>query len=409
MRRYFRPRSLHPGAWWAWALGAAVAASRTTNPLVLVLLVACLGLVVAARRPDAPWALSFRLYLWLGVFIVVLRTAFRVFFGGDGATVLVRLPAIPLPDFGAQAHLLGPVSAEALLGGVYGGLQLAAMVVCVGAANSLANPRRLLAALPSALYELGSVVVIALSVFPQLAESVQRVNRARMLRGHAAGRARHPGRTRRDDELASGESSRPQARPHGSERAHSRHVLREVFLPVFADALDRSLELAGAMDSRGYGRRVPALGPSATANRDGRAPARPRQAASQRATSAVLVVAVLALCVGAYAALDPSTMPAALGLPMLVGGLLAAGVGLWLAGRWTRRSRYRPDRWGAAETVTVCCGLVPAVILAILGAQGDEVLFPSTAPPAWPTLTGLVLVAVLASALPAVLTPKKAP
>ena len=29
------PRTLHPGAWWLWALGLATAASRTTNPLLL--------------------------------------------------------------------------------------------------------------------------------------------------------------------------------------------------------------------------------------------------------------------------------------------------------------------------------------------------------------------------------------
>ena len=48
-------RWLHPGAWWAWALGLAAAASRTTNPLLLVLLVLAAGVVVNARRPDAPW------------------------------------------------------------------------------------------------------------------------------------------------------------------------------------------------------------------------------------------------------------------------------------------------------------------------------------------------------------------
>ncbi len=31
------PRTLHPAAWWLWALGLAVTASQTTNPLLLVL------------------------------------------------------------------------------------------------------------------------------------------------------------------------------------------------------------------------------------------------------------------------------------------------------------------------------------------------------------------------------------
>jgi len=37
------PRALHPGAWWLWALGLAAAASRTTNPLLLALVVAVAG------------------------------------------------------------------------------------------------------------------------------------------------------------------------------------------------------------------------------------------------------------------------------------------------------------------------------------------------------------------------------
>ena len=95
----------------------------------------------------------------------------------------IELPEIPLPDWAAGVTLLGPVMSEALLGGLYDGMRLAAIIICVGAANSLANPRRLLASLPPALYEVGTAVVIALSLFPQLAESVQRVRRARRLRG----------------------------------------------------------------------------------------------------------------------------------------------------------------------------------------------------------------------------------
>ena len=56
---------MHPAAWWVWALGLAAAASRTTNPWLLVLVVLVASVTVLARRTDAPWALSFRLYLWL--------------------------------------------------------------------------------------------------------------------------------------------------------------------------------------------------------------------------------------------------------------------------------------------------------------------------------------------------------
>ena len=59
--------------------------------------------------------------------------------------------------------------------GFYDGLRLATMLICLGAANALANPRRLLRSMPPALHEVSTAVVVALSVFPQLAESVVRV------------------------------------------------------------------------------------------------------------------------------------------------------------------------------------------------------------------------------------------
>ena len=75
------PRQLHPGAWWLWALGLAVAASRTSNPLLLGLILAVTGLVVAARKPDAPWSRSFTVFLKLGVLVVLIRLVFQVVLG----------------------------------------------------------------------------------------------------------------------------------------------------------------------------------------------------------------------------------------------------------------------------------------------------------------------------------------
>ena len=79
------PRDLHPVAWWLWAVGLAVAASFTTNPWLLLMLIGVACLAVSARRSAQPWADSFRLYLWLGLAIVVIRVVFRILVGGATA------------------------------------------------------------------------------------------------------------------------------------------------------------------------------------------------------------------------------------------------------------------------------------------------------------------------------------
>src|SRR5690348_11936337 len=165
------PRGLHPIAWWLWAAGLAVAASRTSNPLLLGLLLAVLGYVVSARRSEAAWARGFKYYLWFALIVVGIRVLFRSIFASPVTPadhVLFRLPRIPLPGWYAGIQLGGPVSLEASLAAALDGLRLACILCCIGAANSLANPKRALRVLPGALYELGVAVTVSLSVAPQL-------------------------------------------------------------------------------------------------------------------------------------------------------------------------------------------------------------------------------------------------
>jgi energy-coupling factor transport system permease protein len=342
-------RDLHPGAWWTWALGLAVAASATTNPWLLLLLGAAAAVVVAARRSDHSWSLSFRLYLVLALFIVVVRVVFRVLLGSGYGHVLVDLPQIALPHWVQGVRLLGPVTRESLLGGLYDGMRLATLVVCVGAANALANPKRLLRAMPPALYEIGTAVVVAVSLLPQLADSVQRVRAARRLRGVPGGRL---------------------------------HALRGLVIPVLEDALERSLALAAGMDARGYGRSG-ALG-------------RGRRAL----TGAFLLLGLVGLCVGVYAVLD-HTAPRWLALPMLGFGALLAVAGFVSAGGRVSRTRYRPDRWLAADLLVAASGVLVAV--ATMTLLPPLVLLPDVT--GTPPLTVVALLLPLVAVLPAVIAP----
>ena len=344
-------RDLHPGAWWLWAMGLAAAASATTNPLLLLVVIGVAGLTVSLRRSDHPWSRSFRLYLVFGAVIVLIRVFFRVLLGGGyGTVVLLDLPQVPLPGWVAGIRLLGPVTLEAVLGGLYDGLRLATIVICVGAANALANPKRLLKSMPPALYEIGTAIVVAVALLPQLADSLRRVRAARQLRGVPGGRI---GR------------------------------LRGVVVPVMEDALERSMSLAAGMDARGYGR-------AGTLSR------------SQRTTTGTLMLAgLVGICVGTYALLD-QTAPRWLMLPGLVGGVGLAAAGFWSAGRRVQRTRYRPDHWRAEEIGVAASGLV--VAFGLLGPlRASPVLHPAL--DVAPTTTATALLVVLLGAVAAVLAP----
>jgi energy-coupling factor transport system permease protein len=342
------PRGLHPLAWWVWAIGLAVAASLTSNPLLLLLIFAVLALTVARRRSDAPWAKGYRFYLIMALWVIAIRVIFRIIFdsgASPGSQILFRLPQLPTPGWYAGIQIGGAVSAQAVAFAVLDGARLACLLCCLGAVNSLVNPKRALQMLPGALYELGVAVTVALSVAPQLVESVQRVRRARRLRGAGDRGLR---------------------------------ALRAIVVPVLHDALDRSLLLAASMDSRGYGR-------------TGRA-----TRGSRRLTSALMLAGMAGLCLGAYGLLD-STLPAALGLTGFAAGSALCLAGLALGGRRVSRSRYRPDPWGWPEWVVAAAGVACAAGVSLHLGASAAVLNPPVLQ--WPPLPLLPAACILIAAV----------
>ncbi|MER6910228.1 energy-coupling factor transporter transmembrane component T [Streptomyces sp. NPDC000594] len=354
------PRPLHPVAWWIWALALATAAGRTNNPLLLLLVLAVLGHVVTLRRTEAPWARGFSYYLWFALIVIAIRVVFRAVFGTGirpDDHLLFSLPTVPTPDWYAGISIGGPVSLEALLSAATDGLRLACMLCCIGAANTLANPKRALRILPGALYELGVAVTVALSVAPQLVQSVQRVARARRLRA-------------------------------GDRKGLK--ALRGIVVPVLEDALERSLRLAAAMDSRGYGR-------AGTATRR-----------SRRLTGALMLLGMCGLCAGAYGLLDPSA-PTALGLPALLGGALLCTAGLRLGGRRVTRTAYRPDPWRAAEWTVAACGVLAAAVLFANTGYDPAQLNPTFHPLGWPALPVVPAAAILLAGAAGLAAPPPGP
>ncbi|WP_173261229.1 energy-coupling factor transporter transmembrane protein EcfT [Streptomyces pacificus] len=349
-----RSNALHAGAWWVWALGLAAAASRTTNPLLLGLLVAVAGYVVAVRRTDSPWARSYGAFVKLGLAVVAVRLVFSVVLGSPipGTRVLVTLPEAPLPDWAQGIRIGGRVTLEQMVFALYDGAKLATLLICLGAANALANPARLLKSLPGALYEAGVAVVVAMTFAPNMVADVLRLRTARRLRG----------------------------RPAGGVRA-----VLQIGMPVLEGALERSVAVAASMDARGYGRtaRVPP--------------------AVRHTTTALVLGGLLGVCAGSYGLL--ATEGAGYGLPVLLGGLAAALGGLWLGGRRQVRTRYRPDRWGPRAWLVAGSGAVVAVLMIRAEAYAPGALHPGVVPLTVPALPLWPAAAVLLGLLPAFVAP----
>lgn len=215
--------SIHPAVWWALGLAFAIWSAVSENLLSLLGIVALNILIIAVLRNRAPWAQSLRFYLVTGLFVVAVRLVFRIIFNFDSTDdVALDLPPLHL-NLGAlgDVEMFGRVSRIAIESALHDGLRMAAIIMSVGMANSLANPRRLLKSTPSALYEVAAAFVIAINMAPQLISSAKRVRKFSKLRG----------------------------------RSKKRNLLSSIVIPTLEDTIERSMALAASMDSRGFGRR----------------------------------------------------------------------------------------------------------------------------------------------------------
>ena len=213
--------ALNSHTWWFMALTLTVGASLTDS-LIWTAIISTIALVALLwfSLKESDWT-GVRLYGLIASAVVFIRLLFRVVFSqGTTGQVLFDLPTISVSAIGGELRLLGPVSSFALTAGLADGLRLAAIILSVGMAATIASPRRLLKAAPASLYEFATALTIAINLAPQLIASLQRVRRARWLRGEEGGI----------------------------------RLLTSALTATIDDALAQSLSLAASMESRGFGR-----------------------------------------------------------------------------------------------------------------------------------------------------------
>jgi len=211
-------RSLHPLTMWIWALLLIAAVVLADSAWVALSAIGVATALVIARRDNSPWGGSYWIALRIGAVILVIRAVVGILIGVPipGRTIFT-VPIIDLPSWLPGIRLGGAVTLERLSSSLHEGLIIATVIALFGAATSLTSPHKVLRTLPFFIYEIGITLVIATSLFPQLAHSARRIRLAQQLRGH------------------------------------EKISWRGLALPLLEESLSRSLQLAAAMDSRGFG------------------------------------------------------------------------------------------------------------------------------------------------------------
>jgi energy-coupling factor transport system permease protein len=222
--------------------------------------------------------------------------------------------------------------------------------------NIAVDQGRLLRLTPGFLYQAGVVAGIAVAFVPTMVATWQSIREAQQVRGHKV-------RGLRD--------------------------LLPLLMPLLVTALERAMNLAGSMESRGFGGQVIAASTR-------------RRLAHQLVLVGGLALIGLGLAINAF---WPHL--AAIGWLQVAGGLALLAWSFWDVGRRSKRTRYRRWPWTRLDRVVLVLGLGGAFAwLALMVARPEWLHYYPYAPNSpWPTYQPVVGVVLLLLAAPGLLLP----
>ncbi len=321
-------------AWLVWIAASLTVAMLATNPLYLVIVLLCAALVRAGfGTGDSP------LPVWrFGVMVVAFSTFYNALLTHFGSTVLVTLPrALPLVG--------GPVTLEAATFGVSRGLALWTLFAVSTLINDVISPYELVRLTPRFLRQAGLVISIMLAFVPQTVRSFHQVREAQAIRGH---------------------------------RLRGVRDLTALLVPLMTDSLEKAVQLAEAMEARGYGNSQISKGQFPTSD------FRP-QVLMVGGLSGVLV----GWLVEAYwrnevgwAIIGASAAALVLGVRMT-------------SSHASRTTHYRRQAWSARDTLLVAFSAAPFVAVVAVALLDPQILafypYPRVMPPPFDVRLGLCL------------------
>jgi energy-coupling factor transport system permease protein len=337
----------HPVAWLAWLVAAALPALSTRNPLYLSLLLLAVAVTNLALGRTNPIARSWGAFVRFGAWLWLLTIPFTALTAHYGTIILFRLPRT-WPIIG------GPITLEAILYGVTGGLALISLLMVFATFNVAVDQARLLRMTPGFVYQAGVVAGIAVAFVPQMVASWQAIREAQQVRGHKV-------RGVRD--------------------------LLPLLMPLLVTSLERAMQLAESMEARGFG------GQSVTGS------------ARRRLLNQSAILGGLSTL--GFGLTGIGFWP---GQRVLAGVLVAAGVMLllwsfWDQGRRLKRSRYHRWAWQRMDRLVLAAGIVSAVgwLIAWLASPDALSYYPYPPYSPWPVFNPLLAVLLALLAVPGLL------
>ncbi len=312
----------HVGAWLLWLLAAMLGALLTRNPLYLVIVIAAASIArnsltrslstngektnvtnmrLQADTASRGWGLLMRAVLWL----LVIISLFKVLSLHIGTTVLFTLPE-GWPIIG------GPITAEGFAQAGLDALSLISVLTVFSAFSSGADYYALLRSSPAFMHQVGLITSIAITFVPQTVTRFAEIREAQTLRGH-----------------------------------HVRRIsdLLPIIMPLLAGGMERSMNLAEAMEARGFSRTPPGT----------------------RNLPPILVQSGLAgglgliLVGGAFLAFF-APLPS-VGWSTVIAGLALIVITLRAVSVRSKRTRYRRSVWRDADTMLSAPSLGVAIIV----------------------------------------------
>jgi energy-coupling factor transport system permease protein len=340
----------HTWTWVIWLVAAAVPAFTMRNPFYLALLLGTAWIIYTALGRTTPIGSSWGSFVKLGVFLFALAIPFNALSIHLGQIVLFRLPE-SWPIIG------GPVTLEAIIAGAVSGLTLLTILVVFAAFNAVVDHYQLLRATPSFLFQAGVVISIAITFVPQMVLSAQEIRQAQRIRGH---------------------------------RFRGLRDLLPLVIPLLANSLERSIQLAETMEARGFGA---AVSP----------PTRRRAILSQVGLLAGLIGVLVGLALLAF------YQQGRMWGWLLIGvGVIGVFAFFGFHGRQVQRTRYRREAWHARDTAVVVASVISLAIFTTVRLTTPETLYYSPYPPnpLLPSFNPLVGAALLLLTMPAIVAPR---